>query len=71
VGFELLEIRQKELGMVEQHIDIVVGIDRWQLDGDLRVLSDDSGRDYGRGKLMEALHDGIGKDYISKEWMAV
>jgi hypothetical protein len=44
---------------------------RWQLVGDVRVLSDDSGKGCGSGKLMEELHDNIGNDYRSKEWMGV
>jgi hypothetical protein len=44
---------------------------RWQLVGDVKVLSDDIGRDYRSGNLMEELRDSIGKDYRLEEWMTV
>jgi hypothetical protein len=62
----LLEKVPKEIDTVECQIDIVVGMDRSQLVGDAGVLSD-SDTDYGTGELV----DNIGKDYMSKVWMAV
>ena len=56
-------------------VDIVVGMDsRWQsvAVGVVGVLpvSDDGGRDYGSGKLMEELHDSsIRRDYMTREWI--
>ena len=50
--------------MVELVNYIVVGMDRRQLMCVVRVLSDDSSRDCGSGKLMKdsELHDSIGRD---------
>ena len=54
-------------------VDIVVGMDsRWQsvAVGVVGVLpvSDDGGRDYGSGKLIEELHDSsICRDYMTRE----
>lgn len=71
MGFELLENGPQEFGMVEEHIDNIEGIDRWQLEDGVTVLSGDIGMDYGSRKLMVELHDNIGKDYMSKEWLSV